>query len=178
MERIVTNLLDTARIESGMMHLKHDWCDMEDIIGTALRRLTDQIKNRSLIVDISVDTPLIRADCVLLEQVLINLLDNAIKYSQAKSPLEVTVTHDEETLQVSVADQGIGIPEEDLARIFGKFYRVQQREIRASGTGLGLSICKSIIEAHNGRIWAENRPEGGTVFSFSLPISKMANNER
>ncbi|HEX2926232.1 MAG TPA: ATP-binding protein, partial [Ruminiclostridium sp.] len=153
---------------------------IEDIIGTALRRLSDQVKNRPLIVDISVDIPLLRADCILLEQVIINLIDNAIKYSPAKSPLEITVSYEEDDkkLQVSVADQGIGIPEEDLSRIFDKFYRVDQREIRASGTGLGLSICKSIIEAHQGRIWAEKRPEGGTIFSFSLPVSETVNTEK
>ena len=178
MERIIANLLDTARIESGMMHLKHDWCDIEDIIGTALRRLNDQLKNRPLIVDISVDIPLLKADCVLLEQVVVNLLDNALKYSPAKSPLEITVTYEDAIVQVSVADKGIGIPKEDLARIFDKFYRVKQRTVQASGTGLGLSICKSIIEAHKGRIWAENRPEGGTIISFSLPAPETEESKR
>jgi two-component system sensor histidine kinase KdpD len=169
MERVIANLLDTARMESGMMKLKNDWCDVEDIIGTALRRMGSSVHTRPLTVKMPSALPLVRGDSVLLEQVLINLIDNAIKYSLTGSAIDITVTEAADMISISVADRGVGIPAEELPRIFDKFYRVQHRGIRASGTGLGLSICKGIIEAHGGEIRAENRAGGGTVITFTLP---------
>jgi two-component system sensor histidine kinase KdpD len=171
MDRVVANLLDTARLESGMMRLKTDWCDIEDIIGAALRRLKDQLVDRVIEVGIDPEAPLLRADCVLVEQVVINLIDNALKYSPPQSPIAINVVHDEQTVKLMVADRGVGIPADDLLRVFDKFYRVQNQEIRAPGTGLGLSICKGIVEAHGGMIWAENRVGGGVIIGFSLPIA-------
>jgi two-component system sensor histidine kinase KdpD len=173
MDRLVANLLDTARLESGMMQLKKDWCDMEDITGIALRRVRECIKERLLVVNIPVELPLVRADCVLLEQVLVNLLDNACKYSLQGSEIVITVSQTEDVIQVSIADRGSGIPEEDLTRVFDKFYRVEQPK-SVSGTGLGLSICKGIIEAHGGEIHAENRPGGGTVMTFVIPCADQS----
>jgi len=170
MDRLVANLLDTARLESGMMKLKTDWCDMEDITGIALRRVSECIKHRPLSIHIPEQLPLVKADCVLLEQVLVNLLDNACKYSAKGSEISITARKDEAVVQVSVADRGAGIPTENLSQIFDKFYRVQQPK-SVSGTGLGLSICKGIIEAHGGYIHAENRPGGGTVITFAIPCS-------
>jgi two-component system sensor histidine kinase KdpD len=170
MDRVVANLLDTARLESGMMQLKNGWCDVEAIIGTALRRLSEQIKHRSLEVSIPEGTPLIRGDFVLLEQVVINLVDNAIKYSPHDSSIEIRVSSDKKRLKVSVADRGVGIPEAELPHIFDKFYRVHS-VLNTPGTGLGLSICKGIVESHGGEIWAESRSGGGAIISFSVPIA-------
>lgn len=170
MERVVANLLDTARLESGMLSLKIDWCDIEDIVGIALRRLGDLTKKHPMEIQLPPDLPLIRADCVLLEQVLLNLLDNAMKYSPAGRKIRVTASAVGATLKVNIYDNGPGIPEDDLDHIFEKFYRAKQ-PVTVSGTGLGLSICKSIIEAHSGRIWAENAPDGGAKISFVLPIN-------
>ncbi|KYZ76027.1 histidine kinase [Anaerosporomusa subterranea] len=175
MNLTLINLLDTARLESGMMRLKVDWCDIEDIIGSALRNLTEQIKDRALDIIIPDDTPLLRGDCVLLGQVIINLVDNAAKYSPQGSSIEIRGSRDKNSLQVSVGDRGIGIPEADLPRIFEKFYRIQFGENTIPGTGLGLSICKSIIEAHDGKIWAENRSGGGAKISFSVPLTGNKN---
>ncbi|GMA97290.1 sensor histidine kinase KdpD [Pelosinus sp. IPA-1] len=172
MDRLVANLLDTARLESGMMQLKIDWCDIEDITGIALRRVEESLNGRSLLVRIPADLPLVKADCVLVEQVLVNLLDNACKYSALGSEIVITASQDEKVVQVSVADRGPGIPSEYLTRVFDKFYRVEQPK-NVSGTGLGLSICKGIIEAHGGTIHAENRPGGGTVMIFALPCDKQ-----
>lgn len=169
MECLIANLLDTARLESGMMNLKTDWCDMEDIIGTTLRRMGDLVKNNSVQVDMPGDLPLVRADCVLIEQVLVNLIDNAIKYSPERERITISVRRKAQEIEVSVMDQGSGIPEDDLERVFDKFYRVQQPK-KVSGTGLGLSICKGIIEAHKGKIYAENRFGGGTALRFTLPV--------
>lgn len=171
MERLISNLLDTARLESGMMQLKIDWCDMADIIGTSLHRLGESISLYSLEEVIEPNLPLLRADCVLLEQVVVNLLDNAMKYSAHGSEIVVAAKVEENSILVSVADRGSGIPEEHLQTIFDKFFRVQQPK-HVSGTGLGLSICKGIIEAHGGMIWAENRTDGGSVISFRLPASE------
>ncbi|BBB92328.1 MAG TPA: ATP-binding protein [Methylomusa anaerophila] len=167
MERVVANLLDTARLESGMLQLKTDWCDIEDIVGAALRRIGDMA--HQLTVEIPNDLDLIRADCILLEQVLVNLVDNAIKYSPPASAIAITAAQENGSMQVSVLDNGPGIPSEDLSRIFDKFYRIRQPK-QMSGTGLGLSICKGIIEAHGGRIWAQNRSGGGTAFHFIIPV--------
>jgi len=171
MDHIITNLLDTARLESGMMQLKIDWCDMEDVVKTSLWRMKGQIEHRSVEVTITPAIPMVRGDFVLLEQVMVNLVDNALKYSSAESQISIKINLEKSKVKVSVADQGIGIPEEELSHIFDKFYRVQQRDKKTMGTGLGLSICKGIIEAHDGEIWAENRKGGGVIISFLLPVA-------
>ena len=174
MNLILSNLLDTARIESGMMKLKYDWCDIEDVIGTALQHLSEQVENRRLEINIRDGIPLLQGDCVLLGQVILNLIDNALKYSPANSSIEIQASATNEELTVSVADHGIGIPATEMEKIFDKFYRVQHGESSIPGTGLGLSICKSIVEAHGGKIWAGNRSEGGAIISFSIPLTKTA----
>lgn len=168
MERIVSNLLDIARLESGMLRLKTDWCDIEDIIGTALRRMGTATQKHIIQTNLSADLPLVKADFVLLEQVLVNLIDNAVKYSPAGSHIIISANQDKDAVTVKVQDNGPGIPQTDIDRIFDKFYRAKQTR-RISGTGLGLSICKSIIEAHNGRIWVSSNI-GGTELSFCIPI--------
>lgn len=170
MERLVSNLLDTARLESGMMQLKIDWCDIEDIIGTSLQRLEGAISRYSVEVEAGRDLPLLRADCVLLEQVMINLIDNAMKYSACGSEISIVAKAYDASISVSVSDRGIGIPEKDLSKIFDKFYRVKHPN-HVSGTGLGLAICKGIVEAHGGVIWAESRQGGGSIISFRVPAS-------
>jgi two-component system sensor histidine kinase KdpD len=110
---------------------------------------------------------------VLIVQVLVNLLDNAIKYSAADAPIEIAAHPAGAFLEVEVRDRGVGIPRDDLGRVFDKFYRVQRPE-SVSGTGLGLSICKGIVEAHGGFIVAEDRPGGGTIITFALPLQETA----
>jgi len=171
MERVVANLLDTARLESGMVQLKLNWCDMEDIIGTALRRLQESIRDRKINVDVRPPINVVHGDCVLLEQLLINLVDNALKYSPYDTQIDINVSGDSDKIFVSVSDRGIGIPEDELSNIFNKFYQVHHPDMRVDGTGLGLSICKGIVEAHGGKIWAENRPGGGTSIVFLLPAT-------
>jgi two-component system sensor histidine kinase KdpD len=113
-------------------------------------------------------------DFVLIVQVLANLLDNALKDSPDGSPLEIRADLVDTEARISVMDHGIGIPPEDLERVFDKFYRVQRPD-HVSGTGLGLSISKGIIEAHNGRIWAANRPGGGAIITLTLPLGTKIN---
>ena len=171
MDRVVANLLDSARLESGMVQLKLNWCDLEDIIGTSLRRLREATHNRNIHFVASSPLVMVRADSVLLEQVLINLIDNALKYSDPQTTIEIDITASDNQAVVSVADRGIGIPADELKHVFNKFYRIRRTSFRVPGTGLGLSICKGIIEAHGGKIWAKARDGGGTILSFSLPAS-------
>ncbi|MDI3256472.1 MAG: sensor histidine kinase KdpD [Kyrpidia sp.] len=175
MNRLIANLLDMARIESGMMRLNKKWCDLEDVIGVALSQAEEALKGRDVRLDLPPDIPLVRADDVLLEQVLVNLLGNAAKFSPAGSPVGVGVTVEETVVEVSVTNRGPGIPPEDLDRVFEKFYRSPGTE-SVTGTGLGLAISKAIIEAHGGRIWAANVPEG-TRFAFALPVDRPPGSE-
>jgi two-component system sensor histidine kinase KdpD len=143
--------------------------DVQDLIGSALAQAERWLELRPVSVDVPADLPLVPMDFVLMHQVLVNLLDNAVRYSPPASPIELRARADGSELQIEVADRGIGIPSTDLERVFDKFYRVQ-RPGSVSGSGLGLSICKGIVEAHGGRIWARNREGGGTVVALSLPL--------
>lgn len=169
MNRLVGNLLDMARLETGVLHLARDWCDVEDVIGAALARLGNRLEGRSVNLDIPHDLPLIYIDFVLIEQALVNLLDNAVRYSPPGSDIDIVVRKEDKAIEMAILDRGVGIPKEDLERIFDKFYRVK-RPGHGGGTGLGLSICKGIVHAHGGRIWAENREGGGTKVTFTLPL--------
>ena len=171
MNRFVNNLLDMARLESGMLNLKKDWCDLQDIIGVAVNRLGESLAQRPLDINIQSGLPLIQADCILIEQVLINLLDNALKYSEPDSKIVISTRKREKQLETSVANRGQGIPETDLSKVFDKFYRLSS-PLQVSGTGLGLAICKGIIEAHGGEIWATNNQLGGVTITFTLKLSE------
>lgn len=173
MTRLINNLLNLARLESGYMRLHPDWCDIQDIIGVAIRDNQDILQEHQVKVDIADNIRLIKADYGLIEQVFTNLLHNAVKYSPVQSTILIEVVEEKSGLKVSVLDNGIGIAPPDLEKIFEKFYRLQSPQ-NVSGTGLGLSICRGIIEAHGGRIWAENRPGGGSEFIFTLPFDETS----
>lgn len=168
LNRLVGNLLDMTRIEAGALRVARDLCDVQDAIGAALEPLDERLRDYPLTVDVPQEMPLVPMDFVLMTQVLVNLLDNAIKYSQPGAPIEVKAYVAGAEARIEVADRGLGIPPDDLERVFDKFYRVQQPS-QVTGTGLGLSICKGIVEAHGGRIWANNREGGGTLVTIALP---------
>ena len=165
----VNNLLEMTRLEAGTLKLRKELQPLEETIGAACQRLERQLAGRQLAISVAPDLPMVPADGVLLEQVFFNLLENATKYTPPGSPLEITARKAESAVLVEVADRGPGLGEDEEQRIFEKFYRGQKRGA-TGGAGLGLSICKGIILAHGGRIWAGNRPGGGAVFSFSLPL--------
>ncbi len=173
MNRFLNNLLDMARLESGMLKLNREWCDIQDIIGVAASHTGESLASRPLKIDIEPGLPLVKADYVLIEQVVINCLDNALKYSQPASEIRISAGRRAENLEVEISDRGTQIPPEDLDRVFDKFYRLHSPR-QVSGTGLGLAICKGIIEAHGGTIHAVNSPDGGVVIKISLPLSKDA----
>jgi two-component system sensor histidine kinase KdpD len=172
LNRLVGNLLDMTRIEAGGLQLMPELCDVQDLVGSALEQAKRWVESRPVKVDVPVDLPLVPMDFVLMVQVLVNLLDNAVKYSPPDSPIGVSARIDDSELQIQVADRGIGIPPADLERAFDKFYRVQ-RPGAVSGSGLGLSICKGIIEAHGGHIRAESREGGGALVTLTLPLTMM-----
>jgi len=169
LNRFVGNLLDMTRIEAGAVRPNVELCDIQDLVGCALAATEQRIGNRSVEIRLADDLPLVSMDLVLMTQVLVNLLDNAHKYASAKSSIEVTATTDNGWLSLEVADRGPGVPEQDLKRVFDKFYRIPIPE-GAGGTGLGLSICKGIVEAHGGKIFAENRTGGGLRIVIRLPL--------
>jgi two-component system sensor histidine kinase KdpD len=150
------------------MHIKREDCDTQDVIGVTLESLGGRLDGRSINIEIPSDLPLVPMDFVLIERVLSNVIDNALKYSPPDKPIMITAKMAEGFLNIKVIDQGIGIPTADLDRVFDKFYRVQ-RPGSVNGTGLGLAICKGIVEAHNGLISAENNPGGGTIITIALP---------
>ncbi|MFZ7101995.1 MAG: DUF4118 domain-containing protein [Peptococcaceae bacterium] len=171
MNRLVGNLLDMARLESGMMKPKWEWCDLQEIIGVAIRRLQDFLSDRKLTIDLPEQLPLIKADFALIEQVVVNLLDNALKYSPPESEIKLSVVIERTKLQVGILDKGPGIAEDDRERVFDKFYRLYSPQ-HVTGTGLGLSICKGIIEAHGGEIRVDPLDGSGSRFTFSLPLAE------
>ena len=173
MNRFVGNLLDMARLESGMLKLHKDWCDLQDIIGVAVHQLGEALTSRPLEINVQLELPLVQADYILIEQVLINLLDNALKYSEQDSKIVVSIQKRGKQIETTVANRGQGIPETDLSKVFDKFYRLNS-PLQVSGTGLGLAICKGIIEAHGGEIWAKNNELGGVTITFTLPLSNTS----
>lgn len=171
LNRLVGNLLDMTRLEAGALRVHKEASDVEDLIGSTLQQFGSRLDTHPVSVELPDDLPLVPVDFVLIEQVLINIVDNASKYSPEGSLIEINGWAEGGNLNISVADRGIGIPAEDLLRVFDKFYRVQRPD-NVSGTGLGLSISKGIVEAHGGSIQAENRPGGGTVIEITLPLEE------
>lgn len=170
LNRLVGNLLNMTRIESGAIKLHLESEDIQDVIGTALEQLGSRVANRNIQINVPAGFPLVPMDFTLIAQVLVNILENAIKYSPADSTIEVSAELLDEKIRIKIADRGTGIPSEDLTRIFDKFYRVQRPE-NVSGTGLGLSISKGIIEVHHGTIYASAREGGGTIITIELPLN-------
>ncbi|WP_139558074.1 sensor histidine kinase [Methylotetracoccus oryzae] len=171
MSRLVTNILDMARLDAGAAQLNRQWHMLEEIVGTVLTRLQKPLAGRTVSVRLPSDLPLIHVDGVMIEQVLTNLLENAIRYTPAGSPITLSAEASAFTITVAVADRGPGIPKGMEDHLFEKFFR-GQRESAQSGVGLGLAICRAIIEAHGGSIHVHNRGNGGAVFSFMLPLEQ------
>jgi two-component system, OmpR family, sensor histidine kinase KdpD len=170
LNRLLGNLLDMSRLDAGAVRVRMDPCDVQDVIGAALEQLGGTLANRFIEVDVPPDMPFVRMDFVLIAQVLVNLLDNALKYSRPEAPIRVQARLVKEGLEVSVSDDGDGIPEHEIPNAFEKFNRAG-RTSETGGIGLGLSICKGLVEAHHGRIWAQRRHPQGTTLTFSLPLN-------
>jgi two-component system sensor histidine kinase KdpD len=165
LNRIIKNVLDMTRLESGAIKVNKEWQSLEEIVGVVLNRLGDRLNEHPVTVKLPGNLPLIPFDGLLIEQVFMNLFDNAIKYTPKGTPLELSASESFYTVTVELADRGPGIPPGEEERIFEKFVRGRGP---GGGVGLGLAICRTIINAHGGKIWAENREGGGAVFRFTL----------
>ncbi len=176
LNRFVGNLLDMTRIEAGALRPRLEPCDVQDLVGCALAVLESRLEEREVRLRMPPLMPLVPMDLVLMTQVLVNILDNSIKYSPPASPLEIVAQADTGWLEIRLSDRGRGVPEQDLKRVFDKFYRIPVPE-GAAGTGLGLSICKGLVEAHGGRIRAENREGGGLTIVIRLPLVAVEDNK-
>ena len=170
MSRLITNLLEMTRLESGAAPVTKELCPIEEVIGGARNRLEKQLARHRVTVDLPPDLPPVRMDVLLMEHVFINLFENAAKFAPPDTEITVTAALDAGAFTVAVMDRGPGVPPGDEKRIFEKFYR-GRTDRTTSGVGLGLTICRAIIEAHGGKIWAQNRPEGGADFRFTLPLN-------
>lgn len=167
LERLVNNLLELTKLESGPVPLRKEWVPLEEAVGSAVGRLEEQLGDRPLALDLhEVWAPL---DPVLFEQVLLNLLDNALKFSPPGSPIEITAWTGDGTASLAVADHGPGLAPGEEEQVFEKLRR-GSRAAQVPGAGLGLAICRSILQAHGGTIAAANRPEGGTCVTLALPL--------
>jgi len=168
LNRFIGNLLDMARVEAGTLQVELAPCDVADVIGSALERLKDALKDRPVEVTLPPTLALVPMDFVMIVKVFVHLLENAVTYSAPKTPIEVRALCETGELELSVGDRGIGIPPDDLARVFDRFYRVPRPEGEI-GTGLGLAICKGIAQAHGGSLQARCREGGGTIMTLRLP---------
>jgi two-component system sensor histidine kinase KdpD len=171
MSTMVSNLLDMARIESGEVKLNLQWQPLEEVVGAALDAARAMLQKHTVVVQLPRDLPLVKFDAVAIERVLVNLLENVSKYTPPGSTVTLSAQVSGEELSVSVADNGPGLPAGREEAVFQKFTR-GERESATPGVGLGLAICRAIIESHQGRISAAQRPGGGAVFTFTLPLGQ------
>ncbi len=169
LNRLVENLLDMSRLESGRLQIKREWCDIGEIIGVAVKNFDTCVQDHGIEIRLQPDLPLIQVDFVLIEQVLVNLLENACTYSPPGKPIQVSAGADAQLVTITIEDRGPGIPADKLDAIFEKFYRVPGTP--TGGTGLGLSISRGLVEAHGGTLTVENHDQGGARFIIHLPLN-------
>jgi two-component system, OmpR family, sensor histidine kinase KdpD len=188
LNRLVANLLDMTRLQAGALEIQKQWQPIEEVIGASLARLSRQLKDNAVTTNIAPDLPFAQLDDLLIQQVFVNLLENAARYTPAGTPIEISAHREGDYIIVEIADRGPGLPPGDPHRLFEKFYRAGKGDRHhlceapegpfrqmvpvpfSPGAGLGLAICRGIVQLHGGKIHAENRPGGGAVFRFSLPL--------
>jgi two-component system sensor histidine kinase KdpD len=173
LNRVIENLLDMSRLNSGFLSLKLEWQDVQDLIGVTVQKMKLQLQNRMVEMSLDENLPMIKIDFRLMEHAISNLLQNAVMYSPPGTLIRIEAKVRDQNLFLSIEDQGPGLSIDVLEKIFQKFYRVPGSP--SGGTGLGLSIVKSIVEAHGGHVLASNRQEGGARFCIELPVEKMKN---
>lgn len=166
LNRQVENLLNMSRLETGMLKLNTDWCDTNELINSEIQKLKPTCK-QTIIYNPDENLPLFKLDRVLIEQVLENLLHNAINYTPENTIIKIEALQRANNCVITVSDNGTGIPDSEIEYLFDKFYRLPQT--KTGGSGLGLSIVKGFIEAHNGSVQVENNSGGGVIFTIQLP---------
>jgi two-component system sensor histidine kinase KdpD len=167
LNRLVRNLLDMTTLQAGALRVRKDWHPLEEMIGLALNRLEDALGARPVAVRIEAEASLVHCDAALIEQVLVNLVDNAIRYTPTDSRIGVAATLDGDAVAIEVTDDGPGVPAGQEEIVFQKFHRAATTD---GGMGLGLAICRGMVEAHGGAIRCRNQAEGGASFRFTLPL--------
>ncbi len=168
LNKLVRNLLDVTRMDSGMLSLNRQPYFVSELIGSSLQRCKESLEKRKVDLQVAKDLPLLNLDGMLVEQVLINLLENAARYTPEHCSISIAATPTPYAIEISIGDSGIGIPVGSEQAIFERYKRLLEK--KTEGMGLGLAICKGIVEAHGGHIWARNRSEGGAIFTFTLPF--------
>ncbi|GAC1389201.1 MAG: hypothetical protein NVS4B11_00920 [Ktedonobacteraceae bacterium] len=173
LNRLVGNILDMSRIEGGALKAEKELYPLDELVYHVINHMQFVLKDRDVRVILPDDLSPVALDFLQMDQVLTNLIENAVRYTPSGSQIEISAIEQNGEILVSVADHGQGIPEEYKERIFDKFYRVSGATQRGTtGTGLGLAVCRGLVEAHGGRIWAKNREGGGAIFQFTLPLAK------
>jgi two-component system sensor histidine kinase KdpD len=167
LNRLIENLLNMSRLESGRITPRLDWCDIHDLVNKVTESLQEELKPFNLHIVIPDDMPFVKLDFGLMEQVLYNLIYNATQYAYTSTNLRIKAFYDNGIMTLQVMDRGPGFPTKEISLIFNKFYRVEGS--KAGGTGLGLSIAKGFTEAHKGTISVENRQNGGAKFTIKIP---------
>jgi two-component system sensor histidine kinase KdpD len=171
LNRFIANLLDMTRLESGALAPNLQAVDLGDVVGSVLRRAASLTGGHIIALELEPGLPPLNIDPVLTEQVLFNLLDNAVKYAPPASRIMLRARKEGAMARMEIADEGEGVPEDDRERIFDKFYRVRAGDRKRAGTGLGLSIARGFLESMGGSITAGNREGGGAVFTLVLPLA-------
>jgi len=169
--QFVNNLLDMARLQSGSVELNLAWQPIEEVVGAALQQIRTVAEARVIELDIKKDLPPLKIDATLMERALWNLLENAVKYSPADTPIELNIRCIDDSIDIEVCDRGPGLPSDDGESLFGLFQR-GQTESSIPGVGIGLAIVKSIADVHQGKLWARQRNGGGSCFHLSLPVGQ------
>jgi K+-sensing histidine kinase KdpD len=174
LDRLVRNLLDMTRLDSGTLQIRRDWVPLDEVVTSAIGRMDERLSGRAVRADIPDELPLVSVDPVLLEQLFVNLLDNVVRHTPAAAAVTITARQDGDArlVHVDVADDGPGLPPGDEQRVFQKFFR--GRGAGAGGAGLGLAICRAIATVHGGTLEAHNRPTGGASFRLALPLPGAA----
>ncbi len=171
LNRLVENLLQMTRLEAGTLRLTKKPYDIVEVATVVLDTIALRDPSRRIELLAANDLPMVPMDPHLVGQILMNLLDNALKYSPKDETVTVEIQHERQALELAVSDRGVGVPADEVGRVFEKFFRGKGH--RARGTGLGLSICEGLVSAHGGKIWLESGPNGETVFKFSLPLDRQ-----
>ena len=167
----VDNLLNMSRLESGFIEPKNDWCDVIEVVYDAVRRVEENGVIQKITIRINPALPLFKLDKGMLEQIIYNLLNNAVLYTPANSAINIEAACYDDILRVVIEDNGTGFPEDEINKVFDKFYRLKHS--KAGGTGLGLSIVKGFTEAQNGIVKLQNKEEGGAIFKVAFPAAVM-----
>lgn len=170
LDTYIQNLLDMTRLENGALKIERDWVSVDDLVGSAIGRLKRYFPTVHLEYVAVAEPPLLYVNPALLEQALFNIIENAVKYSPSDETVMIRVDSDSSSCRIVVEDRGPGIPAHLLDRIFDMFYVIGEGDHRKHGTGIGLAICRGMINAHSGRVWAEQRNDGGTRFVVELPL--------